>query len=151
MSFFKATENAIAERLKVKLADMSPNPRVYQSRDLVNIQDCSQGDITVFVTYTGLAGVNEMDSNAPHIVALTHEFVLWIVARGINPSQNKDSTKELADPLLERIVELLAGCRVVKGEKPLRLVDNGLGPAYSSEFGYFPLAFHHTKVIKGTT
>lgn len=149
MTGFKQIENLIAERLELKLADMSPKPKVYKGQDILQVRDRSQGELSIFVSYTGIASVNE-EQNAPHIAALTREYVVWVVARSAKSHANSDGVKDLADCAVERVMQALMGLRLAKGLMPLRLVNNGLGPAYSDAFGYFPVAFHHSTIIRGS-
>lgn len=150
MSHFIDIENAIAERLTQKLADMQPKPRVFQSRDLSKIKDVSQGELSVFVTYNGIVSVEEAAPNAPAIGHITNEYLIWVVARSASQHGTQAGTKELADPVLERVIGLLMGVNLIKGLAPLRIAPSGLSPAYSDNgFGYFPLAFHHRKPVRG--
>ena len=150
MSHFIDIENAIAGYLRQKLTDIQPCPRVYQSRDLSNIKDKSQGDLNVWVTYNGIAEVHQAAPNVPNVGLIKHEYLVWIVAKSAKSHGNQAGTKELADPVIERVIELLMGARLIKGLEPLHLVPSGLSPAYSDNgYGYFPLAFHHRKQIRG--
>lgn len=149
MTGFKQIENLIAERLEQKLADMSPKPKICKGQDILQIRDRSQGELSIFVSYTGLASVNE-EQNAPHIAALTREYVVWVVARSAKGHANAEGTKDIAESVIERVMEALMGLRLAKGLMPLRLVNNGLGPAYSDAFGYYPVAFHHSTIIRGS-
>lgn len=149
MTGFKQIENLIAERLEQKLADMTPKPKIYKGQDILQIRDRSQGELSIFVTHTGLASVNERPG-APHVAEVTREYVAWIVARSAKGHASGEGTKELADMTIERVIQALIGLRLAKGLQPLHFVNNGLGPAYSDAFGYFPVAFHHSTVISGS-
>lgn len=151
MSHFIDVENAMAEVLKERLADMQPVPRIYQSRDLANIKDKSQGEVSVFVTYNGIAQVIEA-SNTPTVSRIIHEFIIWVAAKSAKAHGTSQGTREIADPILERIIEVLMGLRPAKGLEPLKLVSGGVGPAYAtSGYGYFPLTFHHGKTVRNST
>ena len=149
MTGFKEVENLIADRLEQKLADMTPRPKIHKGRDILQIKDRSQGELSIFVAHTGLARVNEKPG-APHIAELTREYVAWVVVRSAKGHASSEGTKELADIAIERVIQALIGLRLAKGLQPLHLVDNGLGDAYSDAFGYFPVAFHHSTVIHGS-
>ena len=149
MTGFKQIENLIAERLEQALDDMSPKPKIYKGQDILQIRDRSQGELSIFVSYTGLASVNEKPG-APQIAEMIREYVVWVVARSAKAHANGDGVKDLADTAIERVIQALMGLRLTKGLMPLRLVNNGLGPAYSDAFGYFPVAFHHSTVVQGT-
>lgn len=149
MTGFKHIENLIAERLEQKLADMSPRPKIYKGQDILQIRDRSQGELSVFVTHTGLASVNEKPGS-PQVAEITREYVVWIVARSAKGHASSEGTKEIAGIAEDRVIEALIGLRLAKGLQPLRLVNNGLGHAYSDAFGYFPVAFHHSTVISGS-
>lgn len=150
MSFFIDVENAIAERLRQGLTDIKPLPKVYQSRDLAAIKDRSQGDLSVFVAYNGIISIKPIAPTVPNRGTITHEYLIWIVARSAKQHAGQIGTREIADPVLERIAELLMGCRVLKGLEALELAPSALSPAYSENgFGYFPLTFHQRKQLIG--
>lgn len=149
MSHFKEVENLIADRLIESLATLNPKPRVYKGRDILNIQGQSQGDIAVYVAYSGIASVQEQSPATPQIGKITQEYLVWIAARSAKDHATQGGTKELADPVIEAVIESLMGLRLKKDIEPLHLVNNGLGPAYTNGFGYFPVAFHHTRTVRG--
>lgn len=150
MSFFIDVENAIAKRLRERLTDIKPVPKVYQSRDLASIKDRSQGDLSVFVAYNGNGEVKPIAPTIPNRATITHEYLVWVVARSAKQHAGQLGTREIADPVLEQIVCLLMGCRVIKGLEPLELAPSAMSPAYSENgFGYFPLTFHQRKQLHG--
>ena len=149
MSFFIDVENAIAERLRQSLMDIQPTPKVYQGRDLAGIKDRSQGDLSVFVAYNGIINIEQAAPTTPHIGTITHEYLVWVVAKSAKQHAGQVGTREIADPVLEKIVCLLMGCRVCKGTEPLRIAPSAMSPAYSDNgFGYFPLTFHQRKQVR---
>ena len=150
MSHFYAMETAIAEKLSEAFKNHQPRPRVYRSRDLANIKDKSQGDLSIFVAYNGIVAVSEAAPNVYQLGSITHEYMIWVVSKSAKDHGTQAGTRELADPILERVIELLMGQRPIKDEQVLRLAPSGLSPAYSTNgYGYFPLAFHHHKKVGG--
>lgn len=149
MSFFIDVENAIAKRLQEKLTQQ-PIPRVYQSRDLAAIKDRSQGDLSIFVAYNGIHSIKAIAPTVPNRGTITHEYLVWVVARSAKAHAGQMGTRDLADPVLEQVACLLMGCRLLRGLEPLELVSGTLSPAYSENgFGYFPLRFHQRKQLHG--
>ena len=150
MSFFIHIENAITKRLRDNVAVMQPIPKVYQSRDLANIQDKSQGELSIFVAYNGIISIEHAAPTIHHIGVITHEFLVWVVAKSAKNHGTQAGTRELADPVLEKVVCLLMGCKLARDLEPLRLVANSMSPAYSdNSYGYFPLTFHQRKQVRG--
>lgn len=149
MSFFIDVETAIAEHLKQHL-DVQPAPRIYQSRDLASVKDRSQGDLSIFITYNGIINIKQIAPNVPNRGTITHEYIVWVVARSAKAHAGQIGTREVADPVLEQVVCLLMGKRLIKGLEPLELAPSALSPAYSENgFGYFPLTFHQRKQLIG--
>jgi hypothetical protein len=152
MSFFEDVELAIVARLEDKLSSLDPKPKIGRGRDLSNVKERSQGDLRVIVAYSGIVGVQEQAATIPHIATLTQSYIVWVVARSAKAHGTQSGTKELADPVLERVLEALMGCRVIKGQEPLRLSPSTVEPAYTDDgFGYFALEFNHRKTVRGGT
>lgn len=151
MSFFEDIEQAIVTRLEDKLSSLEPKPKIGRGRDLANVKERSQGDLRVIVAYAGIIGVQEQAPTIPHIATVTQSYIVWVVARSAKGHGTQDGTKELADPVLERVLEALIGCRVIGGQEPLRLSPSTVEPVYADGFGYFALEFNHRKTVRGGT
>lgn len=149
MSLFLAMETAIVEQLEARFADMSPKPRVYTSTEIGNIKDQSQGDLNVFVAYNGIIAAEPQAPNIKHIGSITNQWLVWVVARSSRGQRNSgDGIRELADPVLERVIESLMGQKLLKEYEALTITDT-IPPAYGDGFGYFPLAFNARKTVRG--
>lgn len=146
MSVFTDIDAAIMTRLESKLSTLDPKPRLYSARDLANVKDRSQGDLAVYVTYNGIVGATPLN-NAPHVVTLEHEWYIWTVGRSAKDHANSGGTREMADPVLERIMESLTGWSAAPGVR-LELKPNP-GPAYGDGFGWFPLVYGAKRQIRG--
>jgi len=148
MSLFLEMEDAIIARLNARFADLTPVPRVYKSSDLAMIKDRSQGDLSVFVAYNGIVGAETAAPNVRHIGAIQQQWMIWVVSRSAKSHGAQAGTRELADPVLERIIESLMGAKLIKDIVQLVITDT-VSPAYSDGFGYFPLAFNARKTVRG--
>lgn len=141
-------EDAIITRLQAKLATLDKPPKVYPAVDLANIRDKSQAALAVFVAYNGISGVDRLP-NAPHIMTLANEFIVWTVSKSASRHGSQQGTRETADPVLEGIIKALAGWRPVEGLPQLEMVSTP-GPAYGEDgFGYFPLVFQIKRQVRG--
>lgn len=153
MSFFIDVENAIAQRLRDKLPQcgcVEPTPRVYQSRDLNRIQDKSHGDLSIFVTYNGIVELADIAWNVPNRGTAIHEYIVWVVARSAKAHAGQVGTRELADPVLEAVIRILMGVRLLDGIERLRIAPSQLSPVYDDNgFGYFNLTFQLRRQLIG--
>lgn len=148
MSLFYQVEDAIIARLEAKFSGLSPLPKVKHGSDLANIKDKSQGDLTVFVAYNGFEGVKEASDTVRHIGTITNQFMVVVVARSAKDNDSRFGVRELADPVLEKIISALMGWRPLPKTEQLR-IDSSLEPVYQNGFGYFTLVFNHRKEIRG--
>ena len=148
MSLFHEVEDAIITRLNAKFAGMNPLPKVKHGSDLANIKDKSQGDVTVFVAYNGISEVEEAAPTVRHIGTITQEYMIVVVARSAKDNDSKFGTRELADPILEKVILALMGWRPIAATEQLRLASS-LEPVYQNGFGYFSLSFNHRKKVNG--
>lgn len=144
---FVEVEDAIVTRLTTKLVAVGKKPKVYTAADLANIKDKSQGDAKVYVAYNGISGITPLAAN-PAVVTVSHEFMVWTVARSASRHGSQEGTREIADPIMVAILEALCGWRHAAGKAPLELAETP-GPAYEEGFGYFPLVFTLKQQIRG--
>lgn len=141
-------EDAIVERLNIKLAGLNPRPRVYDSTGLDDMQNRSQMAASVFVAYNGLAQIAPMPGDPSRLTA-QQLFMVWTCARSAKGHDSRLGVREASDPILVAVLEALCGWRPVKGKQPLVLSDTP-APAYDENgFGYFPLAFTIKQEIRG--
>jgi hypothetical protein len=147
MSTFIDVEEAIIARLGTKLATLDKVPKIYSAIDLENAKDKSQLAATVFVAYNGIVNVEQLNG-APHIAHFTQEFIIWTVTRSASRHGSQQGTREIADPILEGIMQALMGWRPATGLPPLALAET-TGPAYGEGFGYFPLTFIMKRQVRG--
>lgn len=148
MSLFYEVEDAIIARLEAKFSELNPLPKVKHGSDLANIKDKSQGDLTVFVAYNGFEGVKEAADTVRHVGTITNQFMVVVVARSAKDNDSRFGVRELADPVLEKIISALMGWRPLPKTEQLR-IDSSLEPVYQNGFGYFTLVFNHRKEIRG--
>lgn len=148
MSLFYEVEDAIIARLEAKFSGLNPLPKVKHGSDLANIKDKSQGDLTVFVAYNGFESVKEAADTVRHIGTITNQFMVVVVARSAKDNDSRFGVRELADPVLEKIIAALMGWRPLPKTEQLR-IDSSLEPVYQNGFGYFTLVFNHRKEIRG--
>jgi hypothetical protein len=147
MSTFIDVEEAIIERLQTKLANLDKVPKIYSAIDLENAKDKSQLSAAVFVAYNGIVNVEQL-TGAPHIAHITQEFIIWTVTRSASRHASQQGTREIADPILEGIMQALMGWRPATGLRPLAMAET-TGPAYGEGFGYFPLTFMLKREVRG--
>lgn len=150
MSHFLAMEDAIIAHLGVKLADLNPKPKLYNSADLMHIKDRSQGDLSVFVAFNGDVAVEDVAPNVRHIGRVTQQFMVWVVARSARDHATQHGTRQLADDVLSAVVMALIGAKLLPHYEQLTIAD-APSPAYADGFGYFPLAFNTRKTVRGAT
>lgn len=148
MSLFYQVEDAIITRLEAKFAPLNPLPKVKHGSDLANIKDKSQGDLTVFVAYNGISEVKEASETVRCIGTVTNEYMIVVVARSAKDNDSRFGTRELADPVLEKVIAALMGWQPLAKTEQLRL-DGSLEPVYQNGFGYFTLVFTHRKSVRG--
>lgn len=148
MSLFYQVEDAIIARLEAKFASLNPLPKVKHGSDLANIKDKSQGDLTVFVAYNGISEVKEASETVRCIGTVTNEYMIVVVARSAKDNDSRFGTRELADPVLEKVIAALMGWQPLAKTEQLRL-DGSLEPVYQNGFGYFTLVFTHRKSVRG--
>lgn len=148
MSLFYQVEDAIIARLEAKFATLNPLPKVKHGSDLANIKDKSQGDLTVFVAYNGISEVKEASETVRCIGTVTNEYMIVVVARSAKDNDSRFGTRELADPVLEKVIAALMGWQPLAKTEQLRL-DGSLEPVYQNGFGYFTLVFTHRKSVRG--
>lgn len=148
MSLFYEVEDAIIARLEAKFATLNPLPKVKHGSDLANIKDKSQGDLTVFVAYNGISEVKEASETVRCIGTVTNEYMIVVVARSAKDNDSRFGTRELADPVLEKVIAALMGWQPLAKTEQLRL-DGSLEPVYQNGFGYFTLVFTHRKSVRG--
>ena len=148
MSLFYQVEDAIITRLEAKFASLNPLPKVKHGSDLANIKDKSQGDLTVFVAYNGISEVKEASETVRTIGTVTNEYMIVVVARSAKDNDSRFGTRELADPVLEKVIAALMGWQPLAKTEQLRL-NGSLEPVYQNGFGYFTLVFTHRKSVRG--
>lgn len=148
MSLFYEVEDAIIARLEAKFAGFDPLPKVKHGSELENIKDKSQGDLTVFVAYNGFDGIEEAAPTVRTVGTITNEYVIVVVARSAKDKDSRFGTRELADPVLEKVLVSLMGWQPLPKTEQLR-ISGSLEPVYQNGFGYFSLVFTHRKAIRG--
>lgn len=148
MSLFYEVEDAIIARLEAKFAALNPLPKVKHGSDLANIKDKSQGDLTVFVAYNGISEVKEASETVRCIGTVTNEYMIVVVARSAKDNDSRFGTRELADPVLEKVISALMGWQPLAKTEQLRL-NGSLEPVYQNGFGYFTLVFTHRESVRG--
>lgn len=100
-------------------------------------------------TDNGIIAAEPQAPNVKHIGTITNQWLIWVVARSSRGQRNSgDGIRELADPVLERVIESLMGQKLLKEYEALTITDT-IPPAYGDGFGYFPLAFNARKTVRG--
>lgn len=144
---FQDVEDLIVDRLELKLAGLTPCPKIYTATDLENAKNWSQVAASVFVAYNGITGVDSM-KGAPNIATLSQEFYVWTVTRSASRHGTQKGTREAADPILDGVIRALMGWKPGPAIPALELRDSP-SPAYAEGFGYFPLVFSLRRQIRG--
>lgn len=145
---FIGIETAIASRLADKTAALNPRPSIHSGADLENAQNRSHGDASIWVAYNGIVAVNPLE-RVPHVATITTEFLIWVATRSASRHGGQQGTREIADPIIQAVLEALTGWRKDNQTPPLRLTQSP-GQVYTNGFGWFPLAFHCDRQIRGS-
>lgn len=149
MSIFLDVEDAIVERLRDKLSTLDSPPKIFHGSDLQNVKDQSASARAVYVCYNGIVGIKAISQNVNHVVAMTNEFVIWVVTKRIVSRGNAKALFTKVDDILLGTIKALIGWKPSPENKTLALAQSP-APLYDSDgFGSFPLVFTIDVPIQG--
>jgi len=138
---FAKTEQAIIDRLKEAIPDVTVAPR----SDLESIPEMRQKAPAVFVIYQGYT-VGEAIANGT-IQSITLEWYVVVSTKSARGNGNVGAARDQASDLCVQVLAALQGFHI-GGGRYLRLAD-APGPEYDGGYCYVPLAFTSAATFKG--
>lgn len=142
---FLALEPELVERLRTRLAGLTPPVHVLTAADLDGVTEEKQLVPAVHVVYQAYRVAESRDDGLAARVDQT--WLAVVTTRNARGLKSGAAARSEAGPLARKVAAALMGWRPPSASKPLRLVD-GPGAGLSAGFAYLPLAFKAETLIK---
>lgn len=139
-------EDAIVDRLKAALADISPKVHVLVSAELAAVEEEKQLVPAVHVLYGGIDPIPKANRPDGMVLGLEQTWLMVVATRNVADPKQGRAARKAAGVLAAQAAKALMGAKLPSSTGPM-VLSGGMAPGFNKGFMYLPLVFKVPMVL----